>query len=218
MADWAIEAGQGAFAPRAAQKSAKALQSAEAPRMEERISDADLVTRAEAGDPAAFNELVDRYFDIAISAAYKVLMDPEAARDCAQEAFLEATANLGTLREKNRFSGWIYGIAYRKAIAVVRRSKLHVAAMEHKKDESRSVIPLGTPLEQAETKEKNKSILAALHEIPEIYREVIILKYIDGRSHQDIAQILDLTHAAVDKRLTRGKDLLRESLGRWRTE
>ena len=85
MADWAIDAGQGAFAQRAAKESAKALHSAEAPRMEERISDADLVTRAEAGDPAAFNELVNRYFDIAISAAYKVLMDAEAARDCAQE-------------------------------------------------------------------------------------------------------------------------------------
>ena len=186
--------------------------------MEERASDAELVARAESGERAAFDQLVERHYDVVVTAAYKVLMDVEAARDCAQEAFLEAAGNLADLREKSKFASWIYGISYRKAIGVLRRHKLHVVAMEHKKDESRALIPLGSPSDQAEKVEKLASIRKALNEIPEIYREVIVLKYIDGRSHATIAQLLDLSHAAVDKRLTRGKDLLRESLRRWKTE
>ena len=52
-------------------------------------------------------------------------------------------------------------------------------------------------------------------ELPEIYREVLALKYVDGRSHEDIAKVLQISLAAVDKRLMRGKEMLRESLQRW---
>ncbi len=186
--------------------------------MAERVADAVLVQRAEAGVREAWDELVERHYAVAVSAAYKVLIDIDIAKDCAQEAFLEAAGNLGDLREKAKFANWIYGISNRKAIAVLRKKKMHTAAMEVKKDESRSIIRLGSPSEQAEKAEKLSSIRKALADISELYREVIILKYVDGRSHQDIAQILDLSHAAVDKRLSRGKDLLRESLKRWKTE
>lgn len=181
-------------------------------------SDAELVERAERGEKSAFNLLVERYNNVVVAAAYKVLVDVDAAKDCAQDAFLEAAGNLSDLRDKAKFSRWIYGIAYRKAIYVLRRQKLHTAAMEVKKDESRAAIRLGSPAEQMEKNEKTASIRKALGDIPEIYREVIILKYLDSRSHDEIATILDLTHAAVDKRLTRGKDLLRESLKRWQSE
>lgn len=186
--------------------------------MADRASDAELVERALRGQRAAFDELVDRYYSVAVTAAYKVLTDIDASNDCAQDAFLEAAGSLNDLRDRSKFAHWIYGISYRKAIYVVRKIKLHSAAMEVKRDESRAVIRLGTPSEQAEKVEKLASIRKALNDIPEIYREVIILKYVDGRSHVEIGQILDISHAAVDKRLSRGKDLLRESLKRWKTE
>jgi RNA polymerase sigma-70 factor (ECF subfamily) len=190
----------------------------EAKSMADRVSDAELVERAQLGVRAAFDELVERYYSVAVTAAYKVLTDIDASNDCAQEAFLEAARTLADLRDKAKFAHWIYGISYRKAIYVVRKIKLHTAALEIKSDESRSVIRLGSPSDQAEKVEKLASIRKALNDIQEIYREVIILKYVDGRSHAEIAQILDISHAAVDKRLSRGKDLLRESLKRWKTE
>ncbi len=186
--------------------------------MADRASDAELVEQAQLGVREAFDELVERYYSVAVTAAYKVLTDIDASNDCAQEAFLEAARTLSDLRDKSKFAHWIYGISYRKAIYVVRKIKLHSAALEIKRDESRSVIRLGSPSDQAEKTEKLASIRKALNDIQEIYREVIILKYVDGRSHADIAQILDISHAAVDKRLSRGKDLLRESLKRWKGE
>jgi RNA polymerase sigma-70 factor (ECF subfamily) len=170
------------------------------------------------GDPDAFNLLVERHYSAAVSAAYSVLTDTDAAKDCAQEAFLQSARSLGDLRDKTKFGQWIYGIAYQQAILVLRRKKRHREAIQTKTDESRRMIPVGSPSEQMGKSEKLDSIRKALSETPEIYREVLVLKYIDGRSHEDIAKILNLSMAAVDKRLMRGKDLLRASLQRWRVD
>ncbi|MCY3023306.1 MAG: RNA polymerase sigma factor [Planctomycetota bacterium] len=186
--------------------------------MPDNPSDAELVARAGRGERAAFDELVARHYADVVVAAFAVHADTEAARDCAQEAFLEAAATLHRLRDKSKFSAWIYGISKRKAIYILRRQKLNVEAMKVKTDESRSKIPAYSPSEQASREEKLASIRRALAEIPGIYREVLALKYIDGRSHEDIAKVLDISLAAVDKRLMRGKDMLRESLHRWRTD
>jgi len=183
--------------------------------MFEQLSDAELVERAEGGERAALDELVARHYDTVTAAAFAVLGNTDAARDCAQEAFLEAATMLGRLRDKAKFAAWIYGIAKRKAIYMLRRQRLHSDAMKVKTDESRSKIAVHNPSELAGHEEKLASIRRALSEIPEIYREVLALKYVDGRSHEDIAKVLQISLAAVDKRLMRGKDMLRESLHRW---
>jgi len=185
--------------------------------MQDRVSDAELVARAEK-DPRAFEELVERHWAYVLGAAFAVLGNVDAARDCAQDTFMEAAGTLGTLREKDKFSAWIWNISKRKAIAVLRRQKLHGEAMKVKTDEGRAMMPGNTPPEQLAHDEKLASIRRALNEVPEIYREVLVLKYIDGRSHDDISTVLDISLAAVDKRLMRGKEMLRESLQRWKAE
>jgi len=186
--------------------------------MTDRVNDAELVERAERGEKAAFDELVSRHYEIVVTAAYSVLGNIDAAKDCAQEAFLEATATLPKLREKSKFSPWIYGISRRKAIYVLRRQKNHIEAVKIKTDENNAAMPAHSPAEQASHNERLDSIRKSLNELPEIYREVLMLKYIDNRSHEDIAQLLDITMAAVDKRLMRGKDMLRESMRRWKSD
>lgn len=183
--------------------------------MSERVSDEELVARAERGEHAAFEELAGRYFEEVVSAAYAVLANFDLARDCAQEAFTEAVATLPKLRERSKFRAWIYGISRRKAIYVLRRQKLHGEALKVKTDESRRMPAIHSPSEQMSHNERLDGIRRALAELPFIYREVLTLKYIDGRSHEDIGKLLDISLAAVDKRLMRGKDMLRESLKRW---
>ena len=186
--------------------------------MTERVDDAELVARAERGERAAFEELVLRHYEVVVAAAYSVLGDMDSARDCAQESFLEAAETLEKLREKAKFSPWIYGISRRKAIYLLRRQKLHGEAIKAKTDEHRSQEIANTPAEQLSKNEKLESIRRALNEVPWIYREVLTLKYIDSRSHDEIAQLLDISLAAVDKRLMRGKAMLRESLKRWQAD
>lgn len=184
--------------------------------MPEQLDDAELVARAERGERAAFDELVTRHYDAVVVAAFAVHGNMDAAKDCAQDAFLEAAATLDRLRDRSKFSAWIYGISKRKAIYMLRRQRLHAEAVKVKTDESRAMLPAYSPSEQASHDEKLAGIRKVLAEIPEIYREVLALKYMDGRSHEDIAKVLDISLAAVDKRLMRGKDMLRESLKRWK--
>jgi RNA polymerase sigma-70 factor (ECF subfamily) len=186
--------------------------------MDQFISDAELVDRALAGDRSANDLLIERHYKTAVSAAFTLLGDVDAANDCAQEAFLEAARRLHTLREKSKFGNWIYGISRQQAILIVRRQKRHREAMQTKTDESKSVIQVKSPQEQMGKMERLESVRKALGQVNEIYREVLVLKYIDGRSHDEIAKILSISMAAVDKRLMRGKDLLRESLRRWKDE
>ena len=64
----------------------------------------------------------------------------------------------------------------------------------------------------------HEHIREQLNQLPEIYREILVLRYIDGRSYEEIAQVLGISLAAVDKRLMRGKALLREALRKWLDE
>ena len=92
--------------------------------MTNRVGDADLVARAERGDDAAFEQLVERHFETVVAAANELLDDLDGAHSCAKNAFLEAKSALSKLKHKSHFGLWVYGISRRKAIYVLRRRKL----------------------------------------------------------------------------------------------
>ena len=186
--------------------------------MDEQDEDAALVLRAQQGDREAFNRLVERHYGIVVTAAFLVLANIDASRDCAQEAFLEAARNLAKLREPAKFPQWIYGISRNKALDLLHWQKVHHAALKEKTSESRRLPPIASPPEEARKRERVERIRSLLGELPVIYREVLVLKYIDDRSHSAIAKVLGISTAAVEKRLMRGKAMLRESLGEWRDE
>ncbi len=181
-------------------------------------TDAEVVMQAEHGVPGAFDILVERYFNQIAGAAYAQLQDREEAWDVAQDAFHEAAKKLSTLRVRDKFGHWVYGIARRKAIYILRRRKMHRTAIQYKKDEEKTLPGQDEPDAPINRDERNAQIRASLNRLPEIYREILVLKYIDGRSYDEIAKLLGVSLAAVDKRLMRGKDMLRESLRRWMGE
>jgi RNA polymerase sigma-70 factor (ECF subfamily) len=179
-------------------------------------SDAELVRQAEGGVPGAWEVLVARYSGLVIGAAYSVLADAESARDVAQEAFLEAARTLPLLREREKFGHWVYGIARRKAIYVLRkRKKRREAEADFVTDAEQPQAEPGQPLAR---RERREHVRASLAQLPEIYREILVLKYLDGRSYGEIGRLLGLNQTAVDKRLTRAKALLREALRTWSEE
>jgi RNA polymerase sigma-70 factor (ECF subfamily) len=179
------------------------------------LTDAELVKQADDGVPGAFDVLVERYFNMVAAAAYALLSDAEAARDVAQESFLEAAQGLPMLRERDKFANWVYGIARRKAIYTLRRRKLHQSAILIKQEQARAQPDKSDPRLPIVSTERNEVVRQALARLPEIYREVLILRYMDGRSAEEITTILGLSTAAVEKRLARAKSLLREHLQKW---
>ncbi|GMV81560.1 MAG: hypothetical protein AMXMBFR7_27440 [Planctomycetota bacterium] len=178
-------------------------------------TDEELVLQVERGIPGAFDVLMERYFNLVVGVAYSLLGDADTARDVAQDAFLEAAKMLHTLRERNKFGNWLYGITRLRAIYVLRRKRMHRQAIEVKKDEEKSIEPHEDPSAPMDKRERGHQIREALNQLPEIYREILVLKYIDGRSYDEIGALLGISLAAVDKRLMRGKAMLRESLRRF---
>lgn len=179
------------------------------------LTDAELVKQAGNGVPGAFDMLVERYFNMVAAAAYALLSDAEAARDAAQESFLEAAQSLPLLREPDKFANWVYGIARRKAIYTLRRRKLHQSAILIKQEQARAQPDKSDPRLPIVSNERGEVVRQALARLPEIYREVLVLRYMDGRSAEEITSILGLSTAAVEKRLARAKSLLREHLKEW---
>jgi len=174
--------------------------------------DARLVREAAAGDEAAFRTLVERYGGMAAGIAYSVTGDAEAARDVAQDAFCEAYLSLRRLRSAASFAGWVAGIARRKAVSWVRaKARSHLESAGGR--EALAVdAAAGAPEGDAERRETRRRVLAAVRGLPRGYREVVMLRCMEGCSHEEIRKALKISAAAVDKRLTRAKAMLREEL------
>ncbi len=174
--------------------------------------DADLVKAAIRGDEDAFRRLVERYAAMAAGVSYAVTGDREAARDMAQEAFCEAYRSLRRLRSAKKFAGWLAGIARRKSISWVRsraRSRLEFAGGK----EELAAAAGNSPGEDAERAEIRMRVAQAVRGLPPAYREVIVLRNMEGLGNGEICTALGISPAALDKRLARAKAMLREVLG-----
>jgi len=171
--------------------------------------DRELVERARGGDEKAFGALVEEYKGIVVAAAYSVTGDPEAARDIAQETFLDAYRILGTLRAPEKFGSWVWGIARRKAIYWVRKERRRSSARLSGDPEGG---PSVDPADGLVLEEKKRAVLDAVWKLPKRYREVVVLRYIDEKPYDQIARILGLSPATVDKRLFRARVKLRTLL------
>ncbi len=175
-------------------------------------SDADLVHAAIRGDEDAFRGLVERYAQMAAAVAFTVTGNVEAAGDLAQDAFCEAYLSLRRLRAAAKFPGWLAGIVRQKSISWVRkraRSKVEFAGGR----EDLAVAAGMRPGEDVERAELRRRVLDAVTGLPPGYREAVVLRCLEDRGHQEICKILRISPAALDKRLSRAKAMLREVLG-----
>jgi len=183
--------------------------------------DAELVRRALAGGQeaeGAFQALVNKYLGLVRAYVWHKIGDAEAARDIAQDALSEACRAIGDLRNPEKFGAWAIGIAQRKCIYWIRgqqrsRALLEAAGLEALRAE-RARLSTGdlARVQELEREEARQAVRRAIMDIPEKYRAVIVLKHFDNRSYEEIASILSLSEAAVDKRLTRARMMLRKLL------
>ena len=175
-------------------------------------TDATLVADALAGDPEAFADLVRRHQDYAYGSAVGMLADFDLARDVVQDAFLCAYRNLPRLRQPERFGPWLGGIVRNTS----RRALRELAQVRRLADElGRSAPPPPahpSPDESAEQAEQKRIVRQALARLGEKNREAVSLHYVDGLSYADIATYLDVSEAAVQGRLQRGRAQLRKEL------
>jgi RNA polymerase sigma-70 factor (ECF subfamily) len=187
-------------------------------------AEAQFLERLRRGDAVAFNRLVeDRHGDI-YALLYRLTEDPEEARDLTQETFLQAFRNIAGFRGEADLRTWLYRIAVNQARNrwrwwKRRRRDRTVSLDAPTSDEGGPALSAGLaqegasdPEEQALARERERALLAALSTLSRPYREVIVLRDIEGLSYEEVAQALDMNIGTVKSRLSRGRDELRRRL------
>jgi mycothiol synthase len=168
-----------------------------------------LILQAKQGDVAAYSAIVRRFQDTAVGYAYGILGNHEAAKDAAQEAFLEAYACLGELREPRAFAAWLRRIIFKQCDRITRRRTLTSVPLEVAEG-----VPSKAPgpVEIYEQRELQAFVANALQQLPEEQRLAITLFYLSGYSHQEVADFLNLTKSQVNNRLYNARNTLKERI------
>ncbi|MHC4456313.1 MAG: RNA polymerase sigma factor [Planctomycetota bacterium] len=162
-----------------------------------------LVEAAVGGDIHSFGELCRQYYASMVAIGYSVLADHQLAEDAAQEAFARALSNLGALKNKKKFAPWL--------AAICRNVAKDMVAIKVRQ------INTGDLSQAAENDNRDDSIQAvrqAIEKLPVSAKELIILRYYNGLSYEQIGSVLGISRQTVNGRLMRAKRKMAKYLRR----
>lgn len=158
-------------------------------------TDPHLAAAARGGDVESFGKLYERHYGCVVAAAYAVLGDRHLAQDAAQEAFAIACRDIARLKRTDRFAGWVRGICRNVAMGVLRSRRRRALA------EADPARGNNCPDDDG----FDESVRRAVMRLPAPAREVVLMHYFSGMSHQQIADVLDVSPQAVHGRLVRAR-------------
>ncbi|MDX1689068.1 MAG: sigma-70 family RNA polymerase sigma factor [Candidatus Promineifilaceae bacterium] len=170
----------------------------------------ELVAAAQQDDDEAFGRLVEHYQDVAYYTAYRYLGDPQQAQDAAQEAFIDAYHCLPSLREPRAFPAWFRRIVFKHSHRILRRRSPD--PIPDGKEHELTAGGAG-PEGALEQMQRQQRVRMAVRSLPQIYRQVTTLFYLQGLSYAEIAERLDLPLSTVKKRLYTARKHLKEAIG-----
>jgi len=179
-------------------------------------SDEELIERFQKGDREAFEQIVARYKDQLLNFAYRFLGSRQEAEDVVQDTFLRVYRNRKAYRRVARFSTWIYTIAGNLAKTELRKRKrrklfsISDLGFEEKDYEISDLTY--NPEDDVEGTLKEEIIQKEIERLPPKFREVIILRDVQGLSYEEIALILRIPIGTVKSRVNRARLRLQRRL------
>lgn len=187
---------------------------------EEKLSDHALIEATRGGDETAFGLIMTRYRGPITNYLYRFLNDYEEAVDLAQETFVRVYFALDRYHTNFAFSTYIYRIATNLAISEIRRRKrrrlLSLTGLFQGEDggevEFQPPDKRVLPDTELVDDERNKVIARAIAALPEKYRVPVILRDIEGKTYEEIAEIMELGLGTTKSRISRGRGLLKDKL------
>ena len=185
-----------------------------------KLSDHELIEATKGGDEAAFGEIMNRYRNPLTNYLYRFLNDYEEAVDLAQETFVRVYFAIDRYHTQFAFSTYIYRIATNLAISEIRRRKrrrlLSLTGLFQSEDDSSVEFQPPDTRQLADDElveeERDKTIARAIAALPEKYRVPVILRDIEGKSYDEVAEIMELGLGTTKSRISRGRGLLKEKL------
>ncbi len=182
----------------------------------EQASDEVLIARFQQGDVQAFDVLVRRYKDQLLNYVYRFVGSRVEAEDIVQETFLRVFKNKHYYKEIAKFSTWVYTIAGNLAKTELRRRKRRkIFSVSNFVNEERDYdIPDSdrNPEQEVDGSIKDTIIQKAIEKLPPKFKEVILLRDVQGFAYEEISQILGIPLGTVKSRVNRGRLKLQEDL------
>ena len=168
----------------------------------------NIIARARRGDADAFEQLVVAYRDQVFRLALRMCGSEADADEVAQEAFLSAWKALPNFRGESQFSTWLYQLTTHAAIDLKRQ----IAADDI--TEVSAADPAPSPQQQAEQSEQREIVRDAILQLAPEQREVVVLRFMEELSYEEIGAVLKLPSGTVKSRLNRAKAQLKEILSK----
>ena len=168
--------------------------------------------KARQGDKEAFGLLIGAYQTPVYNLAYRMLNNSGEAEEAAQEAFIRAYTRLESYNPEHKFSTWMLSITSNYCIDLIRKRRALLLSI----DEPLPAHPAlqseksKGPESQMVTNEQQEMVQELLQELPEDYRQAVVLRYWYEMSYDEIAEVMNTTVSAIKSRLFRARRLLAE--------
>lgn len=173
------------------------------------ITDEELVEKIRSGDRELFTVIVERYEAKMKRYAKRFLRTEDDIADTVQDVFLKTYTNLESFDETKKFSSWLYRIARNTFLNHIRASKRELFRIDFD-----AVIPFLYSSESPETlfasKEMSKDIDACMEKLGRKYKEVVVLRFQEGLSYEEIGDVLQIPVSTVGVRITRALKHIKE--------
>ncbi len=166
-------------------------------------TDEVLVQRAQRGDRVAFEALCERYLPIVYN-RLRALLPPEAVEDVTQEVFVAVLRSIRRYRGHSLFRVWLAGVIRHKVADYYRRHGQRRSDVSFDKTSGRG---------EGDNWEERALVRMALSRLPAHYQEILLLRFVEGQSFQEIAEILDISLEAAKSRYRRAVQAVARELG-----
>ena len=179
-----------------------------------RQEEAQVIERVLAGDVNAYEELVTKYEKSVYNLALRMTDNAEDAADMAQEAFIKAYNSLSGFRGDSKFSVWLYRIVSNVCLDFLRKQSRRPAVSLSVEDDDGEEVQMDvpddsmSPQQMLERQLTREAVREGLSQLPEDYRQILLLRELQGLSYDEIAQALDIGVGTVKSRIFRAREKL----------
>ena len=185
-----------------------------------RRDDQELVRRMRAGEDEAYEEVIRKHGPMLLGVAKRLLGDPDDAADCFQIAMLKAVENLDSFERRSKLSTWLYRIVVNTCLMRLRESKRRctkpiddlLSVFDDHDCRIESVVQPASPETLLEREQTRGMVRAAVGQLPDSYRTVLVLRDFEERGSAEVAELLGLEEGNVRVRLHRARSALKKLL------
>lgn len=171
--------------------------------------DARLIARILRGDADGYAVLVGRYQASLYRYAVGMVHDQDLAADLVQDTFVKAYTRLATCQDPARFGAWIYRILVNRCKDHLKSRRRHTVPLE---DDTACAPDSDDPALNSDRADLGRTVERALARLPDAQREAFLLKHLEGRSYEEMAEMLDVSVSALKMRVMRAREALQELL------